>query len=82
MKRNITVSLEEGTARWVRVEAAKQDVSVSRFLADLLEERRRRAEGYETARAAFLVREPRPLRRPGDVLPGRDEVHQRRSHDT
>lgn len=35
MKRNITISLEEGTACWVRIEAAKQDVSVSRYLADV-----------------------------------------------
>lgn len=77
MRRNVTVSLDEETARWVRVEAAKRDVSVSRFLADLLVERRQRTEAYESARAVFMGREPRPLRRPGVPLPGRDEVHRR-----
>lgn len=77
MKKNVTISLDEDTARWVRVEAARQDMSVSRFLADVLTERRRRAEGYEAARAAFIGREPRPLRSPGDDLPAREELHDR-----
>jgi len=81
MKRNVTVTLDEETARWVRVEAAKRDTSVSKFLGEILEERRRRTEGYETAQAIFMGREPRPLRRPGTCLPSRDEVHRRRSEE-
>lgn len=77
MKRNVTVTLDEETARWVRVEAARRDTSVSRFLGEILSERRSRAEGYESARAAFMSREARPLRRPGDPLPSRDELHSR-----
>lgn len=77
MKKNVTVTLDEETARWVRVEAAKQDTSVSAFLGDVLAERRRRAEGYEAARASFMARRPRPLRKPGKPLPTRDEIHQR-----
>jgi len=34
--RNITIALEESVARWVRIEAATQDTSVSRLLAGLL----------------------------------------------
>jgi hypothetical protein len=77
MKRNITITLDEGTARWVRIEAARQDVSVSRYLADLLAESRRRAEGYEAARERFMARPPRPLRAPGDPLPTRGELYDR-----
>lgn len=77
MKRNVTVTLDEETARWVRVEAAKQDTSVSAFLGEVLAERRRRAEGYEAAHAIFMARQPRPLRKPGEPLPTRDEIHQR-----
>ena len=36
--RNVTVTLEEEVARWARVEAARQDVSVSRLLGSLLKE--------------------------------------------
>lgn len=79
MKRNVTVTLDEETARWVRVEAARRDTSVSQFLGEILSERRRRAEGYEAARAIFMSREPRPLRSRGERLPSRDEIHARES---
>jgi hypothetical protein len=77
MRRNVTITLDEKTARWVRVEAAKRDMSVSRFVGELLSDRRRREEGYEAARNLFLGRKPRPLRAPGDSLPSREEVHRR-----
>lgn len=77
MRRNVTITLDETTARWVRVEAAKRDMSVSRFVGELLSDRRRREEGYEAARNLFLGRGPRPLRAPGDPLPSREEVHRR-----
>lgn len=38
---NVTISMDEETARWLRVEAAKAGKSVSRFVGDLLAERRR-----------------------------------------
>jgi hypothetical protein len=79
MKKNITVTLDEDTARWVRVEAARAEVSVSRYLGRLLEERRRRSEGYETARRRFMSREPRPLRSAGTELPRREVLHERGS---
>lgn len=79
MKRNVTVSMDEDTARWVRVEAAKRDISVSQFLGEVLEERRRRAEGYEAARTRFMAREARPIRRAGDALPSRSDLHERGS---
>ena len=37
--RNVTVTLEEDVAQWARIEAARQDTSVSRFLGALLKER-------------------------------------------
>jgi hypothetical protein len=37
--RNVTVTLEEDVAHWARIEAARQDTSVSRLLATLLKER-------------------------------------------
>jgi hypothetical protein len=63
----------------VRVEAAKRDVNVSQFLGQTLAERRHRADGYVAARARFMAREPRPIRRAGDGLPDRAELHERGS---
>ncbi len=79
MKRNVTVTLDEETARWVRVEAAKRDMSVSKFLGQVLAERRSRTEGYEASRAIFMGRKPRRLREEGEPLPTREEIHRRGS---
>lgn len=37
--RNVTVTLEEDVAQWARVEAARQDTSVSHLLGAILKER-------------------------------------------
>lgn len=79
MKRNVTVSMDEDTARWVRVQAAQRDISVSQFLGEVLAERQRRVEGYEAAHARFMTREPRPLRQAGDPMPSRADLHERGS---
>ena len=77
MRRNITVTLDEDTARWVRVEAAKRDESVSSYLGGLLREERERNEHYALAKALYLGRGPRPLASDGTPLPTRDELHAR-----
>jgi hypothetical protein len=38
--KNVTISLDEETAAWARVEAAKAGKSLSRYVGDLLAERR------------------------------------------
>ena len=77
MSRNVTVVLDEESARWIRVEAARRDTSVSRFLGELVARERARAEGYDAAMALFLARAPRPLGDSGAPLPTRDEIHRR-----
>ena len=75
-KRNVTLTLDEDTARWARVEAARLDVSVSRFLGDMLEGRMKESRGYSAARRRYLAREPVLLKK-GDGYPTRDEIHGR-----
>jgi len=75
--RNVTVSLDERVARWVRVEAAKHDTSVSRYVGELLRRRMDDEEAYGRARRQFFSVEPRPLGRPGKPLPTREELHER-----
>ena len=36
--RNVTVTLEEEVAQWARIEAARQDTSVSRLLGEILKQ--------------------------------------------
>ena len=76
-KRNVTVALDEETARWARVEAARRDVSVSSLLAQLLRERMRADEGYEAAMGAYLTRPAVRLQKRRGPYPGRDELHDR-----
>lgn len=75
--RNVTVTLEEDTLQWARLEAARQGTSVSRLLGHLLRERMRREQGYEAAKRQFLSREPKPLKSEGDTYPSRDALHER-----
>jgi hypothetical protein len=49
--RNVTVTLEEDVAQWARIEAARRDTSLSRFLGALLKERVN-AQGSSAAEAA------------------------------
>ena len=73
--RNVTVTLEEKVARWARVEAARQDTSVSRLLADILKERMREKDSYDRAMREALARKPF-LKTDGRYL-SREEVHDR-----
>ncbi|HUH13866.1 MAG TPA: hypothetical protein VMK65_12190 [Longimicrobiales bacterium] len=73
----MTVVLDEAAARWLRIEAARRDNSVSQFLGELVERERAREPGYEAAMHRFLARPPRELGPRGRPLPSREEMHER-----
>lgn len=75
--RNVTVTLDEETARWARIEAARRDTSVSRMLGDLLRREMQGEAAYEAAMERFLTQEPAVHRRGSGRLPTRDELHDR-----
>jgi predicted nucleic acid-binding protein len=54
--RNVTVTLEEDVARWARIEAARNETSVSRLLGAILKERMLHHDGYERAMRRALAR--------------------------
>jgi hypothetical protein len=58
--RNVTVTLDETAARWARIEAARRETSVSRFLGKILEERMLAQDGYDAAMRRALARKPFP----------------------
>ncbi len=74
--RNVTVTLDEETARWARLEAARRDVSVSRLIRELLGQQMGRQESYEASMHRFLSRPARQLKGDGRY-PSRDELHDR-----
>jgi len=75
--KNVTVTLDPEVARWARVRAAEQDMSLSRYLGELLRRERDGQAAYATAMQQYLEHSPEPLREPATPLPKRDELHER-----
>ena len=75
--KNITITLDEDTARWARIEAARQDMSVSRLVRNLLQENMRRNQTYEVAMQRYLSMPARNLNEAGTPYPSREEIHDR-----
>lgn len=76
-KRNVTIILDEETARWARIEAARRNTSVSQLVGALLREHMERERSYEAARNRYLSSEPYLVNRKGRY-PSRDELHERK----
>ncbi|MGE0158248.1 MAG: CopG family transcriptional regulator [Gemmatimonadales bacterium] len=75
--KNITVTLDEETARWARIEAARRDSSVSRFLGDVLRREMEGQDAYDQAMTRYLGQEATAQRADALPLPTRDELHDR-----
>jgi hypothetical protein len=73
--RNVTVTLEEEVARWARVEAAREEMSVSRFLGGILKARMAAQDGYASAMRRALAR--KPFLRTDSRYLSREEAHGR-----
>ena len=74
--RNVTVTLDEETARWARVEAARRDISVSSLLREVLERAKAAHESYPEAMRRHRSR-PAVRLKEGGRYPTREEVHER-----
>jgi len=75
--KNVTITLDEETAKWARLEAARRDTSVSRLVGELLREYMTATSAYEASREEYLSRRPRALSKRGSRYPRRDDVHDR-----
>ena len=67
--KNVTITLDEVTAGWARVHAAERNVSMSRFVGELLQQQMRESREYEEAMRRFLARRPVRLKREGEPYP-------------
>ncbi|WP_337287600.1 DUF6364 family protein [Candidatus Methylomirabilis sp.] len=74
--KNVTITLDEKVARWARVWAAERNLSVSRFVGQLLEERMREESGYDMVMTQFLSVPPQSLKK-GGRYPSRDALYER-----
>jgi hypothetical protein len=75
--KNITITLDEHTAAWVRRFAAEHDTSVSRLVGDLLRTRMRELDDYDTAMRRYLEKAPVALKRKSARYPARESLHDR-----
>ncbi len=56
--KNVTITLDEETATWARVRAAQRNLSLSRFVGELLQQHMHEAREYEQAMRRYLSRGP------------------------
>ena len=47
--KNVTITMEDAVADWVRIEAAKRNSSVSRMLGEMVSDKMRHNDAYERA---------------------------------
>lgn len=79
---NLTITTDEETLRWARIEAAKQNTSVSKLVGEMLAEQRKKQDVYDRAMEEFLSRPPwslpdEPPRPDGRRWPTREEIYDR-----
>jgi hypothetical protein len=77
--KNITITLDEKTAAWVRIYAAQQGTSVSRLLGEMLQQRMRELRDYDDAMRRYLARAPFKFDWIGGQRPTREELNERAS---
>ncbi len=75
--KNITVTLDEKTAAWVRVHAAKLGKSVSRLLGEILHAHMREFRDYNEAMRCFQALNPRDFEWLNGQRPMREDLHDR-----
>jgi len=75
--KNITITLDEKTAAWVRIYAARQSKSVSRLLGEILQQRMHELRGYDDAMRRYLAKKPICFEWDKGQRPTREELHDR-----
>ena len=75
--KNVTITLPENVAKWLRIKAAENDRSVSKWLAELIEGIQRQEDEYDVAMKRYLAMEPRTINWPDGRRPTRDELYDR-----
>lgn len=77
--RNVTITLTEELALWLRVRAAEADQSVSNWLAQMIEKMKLREDEYQSAMERALAIQPRQAEWVEGQKPTRDALHDRAS---
>lgn len=72
--KNVTITMDDRVADWVRLEAARMNTSVSKLVGELVAERMRHDDAYERAMNEWLQRRP-TYASDGAPYPKRDDVY-------
>ena len=75
--KNITITLDQETAAWIRVQAAEQNKSVSRLVGEFLHEQMRGRREYQRAMHAYLSKPPFAISGEPEKYPTREQIHDR-----
>ena len=75
--KNVTITLDEQTAAWVRVFAAEHDTSVSRIVGEMLQQKMRASRAYAEAMRRFMTKRPFLKSKPGERYLTREQAHDR-----
>lgn len=75
--KNVTITLDEKTAAWLRVQAAKSGMSVSRFVGEALRARMQMSREYEEAMCRWFAKKPVKLRESDEPYPSRESLYDR-----
>ena len=75
--KNVTITLPDDLARWLRVRAAEDGLSVPRWVAELLAKMRRGEDEYEVAMKEFMAVKTRRMEWVDGRKPTREELHDR-----
>jgi len=75
--KNITITLDERTAAWARVHAAKHGKSVSRLVGEMLGDHMRGSREYDEAMRHWLARKPYRFAKLRGRYPSREALHDR-----
>jgi plasmid stability protein len=75
--KNVTVTLDEDTFAKARVRAAERNMSLSRFMSEVLRRELRHEDAYEAAYRAWRAAKPFPLKGRPEPYPKREELYDR-----
>ena len=75
--RNVTFTLDDETFAKARVRAAERNLSLSRFMSELLARELRHDDAYESAYRTWRAAKPFALKGPAQRYPKREELYER-----
>ena len=75
--KNVTITLPDDVVRWLRVKAAENDRSVSKWIAEMLTRMWRQEDRYDIAMKRYLAMKPRRIDWPDGCRPTREDLYDR-----